>query len=152
MASTAESEMTGENVEAQIADLRNCRDTLVEQFGRVIVGQQAVLDELLVTVFAGGHNLLEGVPGLAKTLMINTLASLLSLDFKRIQFTPDLMPSDIVGTNVIEEDHTTGKRVTVFIAGPVFTNVLLADEINRTPPKTQAALLQAMQEREVTVG
>ena len=111
-----------------------------------------MLEELLITIFAGGHNLLEGVPGLAKTLMINTLARLLSLDFKRIQFTPDLMPSDIVGTNVIEEDHTTGKRVTVFVAGPIFTNVLLADEINRTPPKTQAALLQAMQEKEVTAG
>src|SRR5258708_5630871 len=119
---------------------------------RVIVGQRSVLEELLVTIFAGGHNLLEGVPGLAKTLMINTLARLLSLDFKRIQFTPDLMPSDIVGTNVIEDDHTTGRRVTVFVPGPVFTNVVLADEINRTPPKTQAALLQAMQEREVTAG
>jgi MoxR-like ATPase len=111
-----------------------------------------VLEELLVTVFAGGHNLLEGVPGLAKTLMINTLAKLVSLNFKRIQFTPDLMPSDITGTNVIEEDHTTGRRVTVFVSGPIFTHVLLADEINRTPPKTQAALLQAMQEKEVTVG
>ena len=107
---------------------------------------------MLITVFAGGHNLLEGVPGLAKTLMINTLARLLSLDFKRIQFTPDLMPSDIVGTNVIEEDHTTGKRITVFVSGPIFTNIVLADEINRTPPKTQAALLQAMQEKEVTAG
>ena len=105
-----------------------------------------------ITIFAGGHNLLEGVPGLAKTLMISTLSRLMSLDFKRIQFTPDLMPSDIIGTNVIEEDHTTGKRVTVFVSGPIFTNVVLADEINRTPPKTQAALLQAMQEREVTAG
>ncbi|MDA0833484.1 MAG: MoxR family ATPase [Planctomycetota bacterium] len=125
---------------------------MLEGMSQVIVGQQSVLEELLVTVFAGGHNLLEGVPGLAKTLMINTLAQLLSLEFKRIQFTPDLMPSDIVGTNVIEEDHTTGKRVTVFVPGPIFTNVVLADEINRTPPKTQAALLQAMQEHEVTAG
>jgi MoxR-like ATPase len=125
---------------------------MLQGFSGVIVGQRGVLEELLVTVFAGGHNLLEGVPGLAKTLMINTLAKLLSLRFKRVQFTPDLMPSDIVGTNVIEEDHTTGKRVTAFMAGPIFTNVLLADEINRTPPKTQAALLQAMQEHQVTAG
>jgi len=152
MASTTETDIDPRYVEQQIANLRQCRQTLVEQFSRVIVGQRDVLDELLITVFAGGHNLLEGVPGLAKTLMINTLAKLLSLDFKRIQFTPDLMPSDIVGTNVIEEDHTTGKRVTVFIPGPVFTNIVLADEINRTPPKTQSALLQAMQEKEVTAG
>jgi MoxR-like ATPase len=118
----------------------------------VVVGQRQVLEELIVTIFCGGHNLLEGVPGLAKTLMINTLAQMLSLQFKRIQFTPDLMPSDIIGTNVIEDDHTTGKRVTVFISGPVFANIVLADEINRTPPKTQAALLQAMQEKEVTAG
>ena len=125
---------------------------MLAEFAKVIVGQKDVLEELLITVFAGGHNLLEGVPGLAKTLMINTLARLLVLRFKRIQFTPDLMPSDIVGTNVIEEDHTTGKRIMVFVQGPIFTNVLLADEINRTPPKTQAALLQAMQEKEVTAG
>ncbi|MCE9605995.1 MAG: MoxR family ATPase [Planctomycetia bacterium] len=125
---------------------------MLDEFAKVVVGQRDVLEELLITVFAGGHNLLEGVPGLAKTLMINTLAQLLNLEFKRIQFTPDLMPSDIVGTNVIEEDHTTGKRVTVFVAGPIFTNIVLADEINRTPPKTQAALLQAMQEKEVTAG
>ena len=152
MASTTETEVGRRDVERELSELRRCRQELGEQFARVIVGQKDVLDELLITVFAGGHNLLEGVPGLAKTLMINTLAGLLSLDFKRIQFTPDLMPSDIVGTNVIEEDHTTGKRVTVFIPGPVFTNIVLADEINRTPPKTQAALLQAMQEKEVTAG
>jgi MoxR-like ATPase len=139
-------------IEQQLQDLHRQYQRLVEGMSRVIVGQRHVVDELLVTVFAGGHNLLEGVPGLAKTLMINTLARLLSLSFKRIQFTPDLMPSDIVGTNVIEEDHTTGKRVTVFVPGPIFTNVVLADEINRTPPKTQAALLQAMQEHEVTAG
>src|SRR5947209_17951712 len=139
-------------VEQQLANLGQLHQRMLAEFGKVIVGQRAVLEELLVTIFAGGHNLLEGVPGLAKTLMINTLARLLSLHFKRIQFTPDLMPSDITGTNVIEEDHTTGKRVTVFVPGPVFTNVVLADEINRTPPKTQAALLQAMQEREVTAG
>ena len=141
-----------DRIEDQVQRLGECRQRMLESFGRVIVGQQHVLDELLVTIFVGGHNLLEGVPGLAKTLMINTLAQLLSLGFKRIQFTPDLMPSDISGTNVIEEDHTTGKRVTVFVPGPIFTNIVLADEINRTPPKTQAALLQAMQEKEVSVG
>ena len=151
MASTI-SETTRARVEQQVAELCRCRQSMLEQFAKIIVGQRAVLDELLITIFAGGHNLLEGVPGLAKTLMINTLARLLSLDFNRIQFTPDLMPSDIVGTNVIEEDHTTGRRVTVFVAGPVFTNIILADEINRTPPKTQSALLQAMQEKEVTAG
>ena len=139
-------------IEHNLAELSALHRKMLAEFGKVIVGQTEVLEELLITVFAGGHNLLEGVPGLAKTLMINTLAKLLSLRFKRIQFTPDLMPSDVVGTNVIEEDHTTGKRVMVFVAGPIFTNVLLADEINRTPPKTQAALLQAMQEKEVTAG
>ncbi len=141
-----------QEIEQQLHALGGLRRKMLAEFARVVVGQAQVLDELLITVFAGGHNLLEGVPGLAKTLMINTLARVLSLDFKRIQFTPDLMPSDIVGTNVIEDDHVTGRRVTVFVPGPVFTNVVLADEINRTPPKTQAALLQAMQEREVTAG
>jgi len=144
--------MTTQEMELSVENLSKLHKQLSEQFARVIVGQEHVLKELLITVFAGGHNLLEGVPGLAKTLMINTLAELLALNFKRIQFTPDLMPSDIVGTNVIEEDHTTGKRVTVFVPGPIFSNIVLADEINRTPPKTQAALLQAMQEHEVTSG
>jgi MoxR-like ATPase len=139
-------------IERQLHTLGELHRRMLAEFAKVIVGQREVLEELLITVFAGGHNLLEGVPGLAKTLMISTLARMLSLPFKRIQFTPDLMPSDIVGTNVIEEDHTTGKRVMVFVPGPIFTSVLLADEINRTPPKTQAALLQAMQEREVTAG
>jgi MoxR-like ATPase len=140
------------DIDKQLAELGALHKKMLAEFAKVIVGQREVLEELLITVFAGGHNLLEGVPGLAKTLMINTLAKLLSLHFKRIQFTPDLMPSDIVGTNVIEEDHTTGKRVMVFMPGPIFANVILADEINRTPPKTQAALLQAMQEKEVTAG
>ena len=140
------------DIETQIEQLQAVSAQLRTEFAKVIVGQEAVLNELLITVFAGGHALLEGVPGLAKTLIISTLSRMLSLDFKRIQFTPDLMPSDITGTNVIEEDHTTGKRVTVFVAGPVFTNIVLADEINRTPPKTQAALLQAMQEHEVSAG
>ena len=152
MATQSITETAGENLEHSIADVGVCRQRMRESFARVIVGQDEVLDELLITIFAGGHNLLEGVPGLAKTLMINTLARMMSLDFQRIQFTPDLMPSDIVGMNIIEEDHTTGRRVTVFVSGPVFTNVVLADEINRTPPKTQSALLQAMQEKEVTAG
>jgi MoxR-like ATPase len=141
-----------QQIEKQLHTLDELHRRMLAEFTKVIVGQREVLEELLITVFAGGHNLLEGVPGLAKTLMISTLARMLSLPFKRIQFTPDLMPSDIVGTNVIEEDHTTGKRVMVFVQGPIFTSVLLADEINRTPPKTQAALLQAMQEKEVTAG
>ena len=139
-------------IEQQVEELKACRESMLQEFGRVIVGQRDVLDELLVTVFAGGHNLLEGVPGLAKTLMISTLSRMLSLGFNRIQFTPDLMPSDITGTNVIEEDRATGRRVTVFMSGPIFANIILADEINRTPPKTQSALLQAMQEKEVTAG
>src|SRR3954467_9245973 len=141
-----------DQIAAKIQALHQCHEKILGELGKVIVGQREVLEELLVTIFAGGHNLLEGVPGLAKTLMISTLARVLDLQFKRIQFTPDLMPSDIVGTNIIEENHETGKRVTVFVAGPIFSNIVLADEINRTPPKTQAALLQAMQEREVTAG
>src|SRR3954462_12178638 len=123
-----------------------------KQLGRVIVGQDHVIEEMLIALFSKGHCILEGVPGLAKTLMISTLAKCLSLDFSRIQFTPDLMPSDITGTEVIEENRTTGNREFKFISGPLFANMILADEINRTPPKTQAALLEAMQERQVTVG
>ncbi len=118
---------------------------------KVIVGQHDVIEQLFAAIFTRGHCLLEGVPGLAKTLMVSTLARILDVGFKRIQFTPDLMPSDITGTNVLEEDNT-GRREFRFVEGPIFTNILLADEINRTPPKTQAALLQAMQERQVTVG
>ena len=141
-----------EPIEQKIQELHRCHDAMLAELGKVVVGQREVLEQLLTTIFAGGHNLLEGVPGLAKTLMISTLSRVLKLDFKRIQFTPDLMPSDIVGTNVIEENHETGKREIVFVRGPIFSNIVLADEINRTPPKTQAALLQAMQEREVTAG
>ena len=122
------------------------------QLGRVIVGQHQVIEELLIAMFARGHCLLVGVPGLAKTLMIRTLADALSLEFSRIQFTPDLMPSDITGTEVIQEDKLSGTRELRFLKGPIFANVLLADEINRTPPKTQAALLEAMQEHQLTVG
>ena len=131
------------------------KDAYVEmtgQLGRVIVGQHEVIEQVLVAMFCQGHALLVGVPGLAKTLLIRTISDVLHLSFKRIQFTPDLMPSDITGTDVLEEDHTTGKRVFRFVRGPLFANMILADEINRTPPKTQAALLEAMQEHMVTVG
>src|SRR5438477_6751207 len=127
------------------------RQVMQQELQRIIVGQNEVIEQLFAAIFTRGHCLLEGVPGLAKTLMVSTLARILDVAFKRIQFTPDLMPSDITGTNVLEEDEQ-GKRSFRFVEGPVFTNILLADEINRTPPKTQAALLQAMQEREVTVG
>lgn len=127
------------------------RKLVEEELHKVIVGQHEVIEQLLAAIFTRGHCLLEGVPGLAKTLMVSTLARIMDVQFKRIQFTPDLMPSDITGTHVLEEDGD-GKRSFRFVEGPVFTNILLADEINRTPPKTQSALLQAMQEREVTVG
>src|SRR5437870_3354772 len=127
------------------------RQLMQQELQKVIVGQHEVIEQLFAAIFTRGHCLLEGVPGLAKTLMVSTLARILDVSFKRIQFTPDLMPSDITGTNVLEEDET-GKRNFRFVEGPVFTNILLADEINRTPPKTQAALLQAMQAREVSVG
>ena len=122
------------------------------EVGKIIVGQDAVVEEMMIALFAGGHVLLEGVPGLAKTLLISSLARVMDLSFNRIQFTPDLMPSDITGSEILEEDHGTGRREFKFIKGPIFANVILADEINRTPPKTQAALLQAMQERQVTTG
>jgi MoxR-like ATPase len=125
---------------------------LKDEIAKVIVGQDEVIAELLIAIFARGHAILEGVPGLAKTLLVRTLARCLRLEFRRIQFTPDLMPSDITGTEVIHEDRSTGTRAFRFLRGPIFANVLLADEINRTPPKTQAALLEAMQERQVTVG
>jgi MoxR-like ATPase len=126
--------------------------SLQRELGRVIIGQENVIAEILTTFLAGGHCLLRGVPGLAKTLLIKTLAQAVHLEFSRIQFTPDLMPSDIIGTEVIEEDRATGSRAIRFIPGPVFANIILADEINRTPPKTQSALLEAMQEYQVTVG
>ena len=125
---------------------------ITAELGKVIVGQQRVIEELLIAMFAGGHCLLVGVPGLAKTLMIRTLADALNLSFNRVQFTPDLMPADITGTEVIQEDKASGARTFKFLQGPIFANVVLADEINRTPPKTQAALLEAMQEHQVTVG
>ena len=134
-----------------LTKFRRHHDLMVEELHKVIIGQQAVIEQILAAIFTGGHCLLVGVPGLAKTLIVSTIAQILDVSFRRIQFTPDLMPSDITGTNVLEETDE-GRREFRFVQGPVFTNVLLADEINRTPPKTQAALLQAMQEREVTAG
>ncbi|SFF05514.1 AAA family ATPase [Spirosoma endophyticum] len=125
---------------------------LRKEIGKVIVGQQEAINEVLISLLAGGHCLLEGVPGLAKTLMVKTMSDALAMRFKRIQFTPDLMPGDIVGTEILEDDHETGRKVFVFNQGPIFANVVLADEINRTPPKTQAAMLEAMQEYKVTYG
>ncbi len=132
--------------------LKKAREAIIGEVRKVIVGQQVVVDDVLTCLFSRGHALLVGVPGLAKTLLVSTIAKVLDLKFKRIQFTPDLMPSDITGTDVIEEDAATRQRSLKFIQGPLFANMVLADEINRTPPKTQAALLQAMQEKEVTIG
>src|SRR6476659_436497 len=144
-------DLAGGDLEA-VRKLKDAFNSIKQQLSRVIVGQDQVIEELLIALFSRGHCILEGVPGLAKTLMISTLARSLSLDFSRIQFTPDLMPADITGTEVIEENRSTGAREFKFLQGPLFANVILADEINRTPPKTQAALLEAMQERQVTVG
>jgi len=135
-----------------VEEIARARAEIVEQLSKRIVGQREVIDQLLIALFARGHCLFVGVPGLAKTLLISSLAELLNLSFSRIQFTPDLMPSDITGTDVLQEDQTSGKRFFHFIRGPLFGNIVLADEINRTPPKTQAALLQAMQEYRVTAG
>ena len=137
---------------AAIRKLGEARERILGQLAQVIVGQSEVIEELLISLFSRGHCLLEGVPGLAKTLMISTLARTLNLTFSRIQFTPDLMPADITGTEVIQENRSTGAREFRFLEGPLFANVILADEINRTPPKTQAALLEAMQERQITAG
>ena len=138
--------------ERAVRELGEARDRVLEQLQRVVVGQEAVVEEMLIAIFARGHALLVGVPGLAKTLMVSTLARTLGLSFKRVQFTPDLMPSDITGTEILQDDPETGRRTFMFTKGPVFANIVLADEINRTPPKTQAALLEAMQERMVTYG
>jgi len=137
---------------AAVEKMKAARESLLHEIRKVIVGQTEVIDYLLIAMFSRGHCLLVGVPGLAKTLIISTLAKVLSLKFNRIQFTPDLMPSDITGTDIIQEDTQTGRRVFNFVKGPIFSNMLLADEINRTPPKTQAALLQAMQESQVTAS
>ena len=133
------------------ADAKAATERLRTAVHSVIVGQDRVIDEVMIALACGGHALIEGVPGLAKTLLVSTLARSMSLGFSRIQFTPDLMPSDMTGTEVIEEDRSTGTRRLRFVPGPIFSNVILADEINRTPPKTQSALLESMQERQVTV-
>jgi MoxR-like ATPase len=137
---------------AAVAEIARARTEIADEIGKRIVGQREVIDYLLTALFSRGHCLFVGAPGLAKTLLISTLSDVLNLSFNRIQFTPDLMPSDITGTDILEEDHSTGRRFFKFIRGPIFCNVLLADEINRTPPKTQAALLQAMQEHRVSAG
>ncbi|MHC4100409.1 MAG: AAA family ATPase [Planctomycetota bacterium] len=149
---TAKPAVKATDPETAAREVNEARERITAEVHKVIVGQDQVLEELLIAMFCGGHALVVGVPGLAKTLLISTLARTLSLGFSRIQFTPDLMPSDMTGTEVIEEDRSTGSRELRFVKGPIFSNVILADEINRTPPKTQAALLEAMQERQVTAG
>ncbi len=148
---TGERSHSGDRIAQLLDEFRNSRDIMVGELGKVIIGQRDVIEQILAAIFTRGHVLLVGVPGLAKTLMVSSIAKILDVGFKRIQFTPDLMPSDITGTNVLEEPEA-GRRAFRFVPGPIFANIILADEINRTPPKTQAALLQAMQEREVTVG
>jgi len=151
MATKQEEVFESDEVRELVGNFQKATGSLREQVGRVIVGQGHVVEHLLITLLVGGHCLITGMPGTAKTLLVRTLADALGLTFKRIQFTPDLMPTDVTGTDIIEEDSATGHRSWTFVKGPIFTNVLLADEINRTPPKTQAALLEAMQERTVTV-
>ncbi len=143
--------LSGDDLQA-LENLKSAYSSIRAELGKIIVGQEEVLEQLMIAIFAQGHCLLEGVPGLAKTLMVSTLAKTLHLEFNRIQFTPDLMPSDITGTEVIQEDRASGTRQFKFLKGPIFANIILADEINRTPPKTQAALLEAMQEKQVTIG
>ncbi len=142
---------SGDRITHLLDEFRHSRDVMVAELNKVVIGQRDVIDQIMAAIFTRGHVLLVGVPGLAKTLMVSSIAKILDVGFKRIQFTPDLMPSDITGTNVLEEPEA-GRRAFRFVPGPIFSNIILADEINRTPPKTQAALLQAMQEREVTVG
>ena len=137
---------------ASAIEVQNAFERIRNEVRKVIVGQEETVEEVLIAIFCGGHAIIEGVPGLAKTLLVHTLSSTLNLEFSRVQFTPDLMPSDMTGTEVIEEDKTTGQRNLRFVPGPIFANIILADEINRTPPKTQGALLEAMQERQVTAG
>ena len=151
MSTTVTQQMEPEMLKSRIERFRQVESEIVGQVRRVIVGQEEVLEQVMIALFVGGHCLITGLPGTAKTLLVRTMAQTLGLIFKRIQFTPDLMPSDITGTDIIEEDPTTGHRTWTFVPGPIFGNVLLADEINRTPPKTQSALLEAMQERACTV-
>jgi MoxR-like ATPase len=151
MSTTTTLALDSTELQDRIARFQKVRDNIVTQVRRVIVGQDEVLEQVMIALFVGGHCLITGLPGTAKTLLVRTLAQTLGLEFRRIQFTPDLMPSDITGTDIIEEDSTTGRRTWTFVPGPIFANVLLADEINRTPPKTQSALLEAMQELSCTV-
>src|ERR1700728_147820 len=151
MASFARLDEDAALLEQRVKHFHAVRERILEQVRSVIVGHDEVLDQILIALFVGGHCLITGLPGTAKTLMVRTIAETLGLTFRRIQFTPDLMPSDITGTDIIEEDLTTGHRKWTFVQGPIFGNIVLADEINRTPPKTQAALLEAMQERSCTV-
>src|ERR1700720_4009577 len=151
MSTTMTPQMEPEVLKARIDRFRQVQSEIVTQVRRVIVGQEEVLEQVMIALFVGGHCLITGLPGTAKTLLVRTLAQTLGLIFKRIQFTPDLMPSDITGTDIIEEDPANGRRTWTFVQGPIFGNILLADEINRTPPKTQSALLEAMQERSSTV-
>lgn len=151
MSTTIANTLDTSDLRARVTRFQETQAKIVEQVRRVIVGQEEVVNQVLVALFVGGHCLITGMPGTAKTLLVKTLSDTLGLNFKRIQFTPDLMPTDITGTDIIEEDSTTGRRQWTFVHGPIFTNVLLADEINRTPPKTQAALLEAMQEKSCTV-
>ena len=146
------SQLAGDNDTAMIEKLRTAHQRLRKEIGKVIIGQEQVVDQLLMAIFCRSHALLMGVPGLAKTLMVSTLSQALDLSFKRVQFTPDLMPSDITGSEVIQDDPVTRERMFKFLPGPIFANIVLADEINRTPPKTQAALLEAMQERKASIG
>jgi MoxR-like ATPase len=149
--STTVTSLDSTELKGRIERFQKVRDDIIAQIRRVIVGQDEVIEQVMIALFVGGHCLITGLPGTAKTLLVRTLAQALGLEFRRIQFTPDLMPSDITGTDIIEEDPTTGRRTWTFVPGPIFANVLLADEINRTPPKTQSALLEAMQELSCTV-
>ena len=151
MATFADFNPDAAQLQQRVERFHAVREGIVKQVREVIVGQDEVLDQVLIALFVGGHCLMTGLPGTAKTLMVRTIADALGLEFRRIQFTPDLMPSDITGTDIIEEDLTTGHRKWTFVEGPIFGNILLADEINRTPPKTQSALLEAMQEHSCTV-
>ena len=151
MSTTTTQTLDASQLQEKIARFRQIREAIIKQIHNVIIGQEEVIEQVLIALFVGGHCLITGLPGTAKTLLVRTIGQILGLDFKRIQFTPDLMPSDITGTDIIEEDPTTGRRTWTFIPGPIFSNILLADEINRTPPKTQSALLEAMQELSCTV-
>src|SRR5678815_5526921 len=151
MATTTTQTLDLARVQEKIARFRHIREAIIQQIHNVIIGQDEVIEQVLIALFVGGHCLITGLPGTAKTLLVRTVGQILGLDFRRIQFTPDLMPSDITGTDIIEEDPTTGRRTWTFVPGPIFANILLADEINRTPPKTQSALLEAMQELSCTV-